>query len=201
MEVLAIVRSIGERTEAECIRRVRAQVQDMETIHVEPFHEAVRECFRRGIASGAKWLLTVDADVLLERNAVAKLLGQAGAGWQIVGKVNDKLYGGVKLAGVRLYRVANLPEVLPYVSDVLRPEGNLTKVFDGWEPSADVVGRHDFEQWYRDYHRKGAQHRIKHPGWEKRVKYEWRRSPDRDLQVAWAGWAGLPMTFQEKSGL
>ena len=201
MEVLAIVRSTGERTEAECIRRVMTQVEGVDTLRIAPFHEAVRECFRRGIESGAQWLLTVDADVLLHRNAVRELMAQPVNGWQIVGQVKDKLYGGVKLAGVRLYRVSKLPEVLPYVSDVLRPEGALTKIFEGWEPSREVVGHHDFDQWYRDYHRKGAQHRVKHPGWEKRVKYEWRRSPDRDLQAAWAGWAGQPMMFQEKAPL
>ena len=97
--MIAVVRACGERTEAECIRRVRAQVEEVRVIHVAPFHEAVRECFRIAIDSGARWLLTVDADVLLDRGAVKSLYAQAAKikGWQVVGRVRDRLSDSIRM--------------------------------------------------------------------------------------------------------
>lgn len=197
MEVIAVVRTFGERTQAECIRRVREQVQEVRVIQVAPFHEAVRECFRIGIGSGAEWMLTVDADVLLHDGAVAQLLCEARtcSVRQIVGRVQDKLYGGVKLAGVRLYRVSGLAEMLPHVADVIRPEGDLAKRF-GYVRSDVVVGLHDYHQWRRDYYRKGRQHRVKHPHWTVRAA-KWRKSKDLDLVATAQGWDGVEFTVPE----
>lgn len=200
---MAVVRTFGERTEAECVKRVRKQLADVQVIHVEPFAEAVRECFRLAINSKADWLLTVDADVLLNSGAVASLLNQAKTldGWQIVGIVKDKLAGRARMAGVRLYRIAALPEALPLVSnDEVRPEGSIARALGGWEKSREVVGKHDFEQFYRDLYRKGQMASIKHPGWGN-LAAEWRRSRDPDLRAAYAGWAGLPLGMKEKEPL
>ena len=100
MEVIAVVRSFGERTQDECVARVARQVKDVRVIRVEPFHEAVRECFRVAIEAGASWLLTVDADVLLHHGAAGALLKQArqARGWQVVGVTSDKLSGRDRMA-------------------------------------------------------------------------------------------------------
>lgn len=201
MEVIAVVRACGERTEAECISRVRAQVEEVRVIHVAPFHEAVRECFRIAIDSGASWLLTVDADVLLHPRAVKSILAQAKKwqGWQVVGRVSDRMSGRDRMAGVRMYRANTLPAVLPYVPEVVRPEGTLARLFAGWEPSKDVMGLHDHEQWYADYHRKGAQHRAKHPEWTELAR-KWRKSGDPELIAAARGWDGEPLGMAERDG-
>ena len=199
MEVIAVVRSFGERTQDECVARVARQVKDVRVLRVEPFHEAVRECFRIAIDSGAGWLLTVDADVLLHHGAVAGLLKQARQmkGWQVVGLTSDKLSCRDRMAGVRMYRASVLDAVLPYVPAVVRPEGTLARLFAGWEKSEGVVGLHDHGQWRADYHRKGAQHRAKHPAWES-LAVKWRASSDLDLQAAAQGWDGVPLTIPEK---
>lgn len=201
--MIAVVRACGERTEAECIRRVRAQVEEVRVIHVAPFHEAVRECFRIAIDSGARWLLTVDADVLLHPGAVKSLYAQAAKikGWQVVGRVRDRLSDSIRMAGVRMYRVSVLPAVLPYVSDgTPRPEGTLARLFAGWEESRVVCGLHDYHQWLRDYHRKGAQHRAKHPEWTKHAE-RWRNSSDPELIAAARGWDGLPLDMVERDAI
>ena len=203
MEVIAVVRTFGERTQDECVRRVRRQVSDVRVIRVEPFADAVRECFRIAIDADARWLVTVDADVLLDAGAIKGLLAQAGKcrGWQVVGRVRDKFAGAVRMAGVRAYRVSVLPSVLPYVPDAVRPEGTLARLFAGWEPSNAVLGRHDYEQWLRDCYRKGAQHRAKHPQWAATVELDWKRSPDADFRAAYAGWHGVPFDLPEKAPL
>ena len=203
MEVIAAVRACGERTEGECVRRVREDVQAVHVLHVAPFSEAVRECFRLAIASKAKWLLTVDADVLLDRGAVKSLYAQASKikGWQVVGRVRDRLSDSVRMAGVRMYRVSVLPAVLPYVSEgTPRPEGTLARLFAGWEESQAVCGLHDYHQWLRDYHRKGAQHRAKHPEWTKHAE-RWRNSSDPELIAAARGWDGLPLDMVERDAI
>lgn len=200
-DVIAVVRSMGERTESACVRRIEAQAGRVEVLRdVTPFAEAVRQCFTLAIESGAAWLLTVDADVLPEKGALRALMRQASShrGWQIVGRVNCRLYGGTRMAGVRLYRVSALPAVLPYIpSGIARPEGTLARLFAGWEPSDSVVGLHDHEQWMRDYHRKGLQHREKHPDWKKRAE-GWRASGKPDLMAAAQGWYGEPLTIPER---
>lgn len=201
MEVIAVVRTHGERTAGECIRRVREQVAEVRVLDIAPFSDAVRECFRIGRA--AKWLLTVDGDVLLNPGAADRLIAQARKmkGWQVVGVVHDKLADRERMAGVRLYRGSSLQDVLPHVSDTqVRPEGALARLFGGWEMSERVVGLHDHEQWRRDYHRKGAQHRVKHPDWAKHVERVWKRGDD-DLKAAYQGWHGLPLTIGERDGL
>ena len=102
--MIAAVRACGERTEGECVRRVREDVQAVHVLYVAPFSEAVRECFRLAIASNAKWLLTVDADVLLDRGAVKALYAQPPQmqGWLVVGRARDRVPDWATTAGVTL---------------------------------------------------------------------------------------------------
>lgn len=200
-DLIAVVRSVGERTESACVRRIKAQCERVEVLrNVTPFPAAVRQCFSLAIDAGAAWLLTVDADVLPDPKLVRHMMHQARdlRGWQITGRVYCRLYGGERMAGVRLYRVSVLGAVMPHVTDLTaRPEGTLARLFAGWEPSNAVMGRHDDEQWMRDYHRKGLQHREKHPDWTKRAA-SWRASGKPDLMAAAQGWYGEPLTVPER---
>lgn len=204
--VYAVIRSIGERTAERCERIVSVQCP-YAVISVAPFVDAVRESLRLGVQSGAEWLLTVDADMLLSPDvvrqceAVAAILPPDVAQFQV--QTLDYLLGAVRPAGPRMYRVSRIPEFLSVLKDCVRPEGAMTRIVERFQPVEMLVGRHDFEQWRRDYHRKGAQHRAKNghsARWRKRALY-WKSSADLDMQAAWQGWIGEPLTIPEKGPL
>lgn len=201
IDAVAVIRSQGERTESVCERLVKSQFETTHIIRVSPFADAVRECFRIGLESGAEWLVTVDADVLIAADYREKISEEVKgfSGWQVLGHMDDKLYGGVRVGGVRAYRVAAIPKLLPTVrADAQRVEARLCTDHPGWRLSSLVTGRHDYEQYYRDLYRKGAAHRVKHRSWAGLVERVWARSDDRDLRAAYAGWHGRPMAFAEK---
>jgi hypothetical protein len=197
LEVVTVIRTNGERTAAACEWYAKRLFANVQPIRVAPFAEAVRECFRIGIASRADWLVTIDADLLVLDGALNLLrVAKRTTGWQVLGRVRDRLYGGIRRGGVRVYRVATLDRVLPLVrDDAIRPEGDLAGIVPGVEMVETVTALHDYEQWYADLYRKGAAHRIKHPNWNVE---RWRKSEDRDLRVAYAGWIGSPMPYREK---
>lgn len=204
IDAVAVIRSQGERTEAVCERLVKNQFENTHIIRVSPFADAVRGCFRIGLESGAEWLVTVDADVLIASDYREKISEELKgfSGWQILGHMDDKLYGGVRVGGVRAYRVAAIPKLLPTVrSDVQRVEARLCADHPGWRLSSIITGRHDYEQYYRDLHRKGAAHRVKHPAWSGLVEKTWARSADKDMQAAYAGWHGRELTLTEKCAI
>ena len=195
--MIAVIRSVGERTESECARLLPCEAV---VIHEKPFVSAVRRCFEIGIDSGEDWLLTVDADVLTHPGAVEALLEDAGDSFQCQGRVDDKLSGTVRDGGHRLYRIDFLPIALRMLRDAVRVETDVVLRMDaeGYprRKSRVVCGKHDYEQWYRDLYRKGGQHakKFRHEPWPHR----WKASDDMDLQAAYAGWHGLPFYVPEK---
>lgn len=196
---VAVIRSQGERTAAQCERLVRRQFESVHVLSISPFADAVRECLRIGIESGADWLVTVDADVLIAPDYWQRIQPHL-SGWHVLGKMDCKL-GGLRAGGVRAWRTDSLADALPMVTDCVRPESALCHAVGGWSEVDVITGRHDYEQFYRDLYRKGAAHRVKHRGWAYRANYEWRRSSDLDLIAAYAGWSGQPLKMQEKPPL
>jgi hypothetical protein len=115
---------------------------------------------------------------------------------QIEGLIHDKLLGGYRPAGHRIYRTAHLPaalEALPAPGTELRPEfETLQRLERRGFPSAqcDVVfGIHDYEQYYRDLYRKAFVHAQKHPYWLSGRVAQWRKlaETDPDFAVATRG--------------
>jgi hypothetical protein len=200
-DTLVCLRANGERTEELAERLLREQFPLVETLRIRPFAEAVRECFRR--AEGYRWLVTCDADVLIDASCAAKvesIKGRMDGYWQAIGHVVDKL-AGVRLGGIRIYRASELPKMLPHVKESIRPEGDLCAINTAWLRAPEVMGRHDFEQYYADLYRKGKQHAVKHPKWGSSIVRKWRKSRDPDLKAALAGWDGKDMTWAEKAPL
>jgi hypothetical protein len=196
-----VVRSNGERTKDLCVELLRQEGLEPHVLSVQPFSEAVRQCFQIGIESGAEWLLTADADVLTIPGAVEKLLAHTKPDlFHVQGRIRCKLYMGLRDGGHRLYRVDALPEALEHLTDAVRVESNCRNhmVLKGHKHrKVDVVcGLHDYEQWYRDIYRKAAAHRKKHGQWQHHLK--WAQSADPDLRVAACGWAGKPLVIDEK---
>lgn len=174
-DVFCVVRSAGERTAAACVGLLGTSLpaDRIAVVELNPFEAALRECYRLGIESQAKWLITVDADVLLFPDAVSNLLAAAedlpNHFVQLEGRIFDKILGVYRQAGHRVYRTALLPlalQCLPKPGAEIRPEyATLCELGKRGHPSRRipaVVGVHDFEQFYGDLYRKAFVHAVKH---------------------------------------
>ena len=209
MNVVTVIRTNGERTAAVCERLVREQADEVHVIAIKPFTAAVIRCFEIGLESGADWLMTVDADVLVRPGAVRELWAymhrMRPAVCHYQGTILDKLSMSERVAGPRMWRVSALEQLLPLVEDAIRVESNVLQRAKklGWRSellSEFNAGVHDYEQYYRDLYRKAKVHSIKFASWGQAIVPKWRRG-DLDLQAAYAGWYGLPWTEEEKDPL
>ena len=175
MDVTVIIRAAGERTLDLCRGLVERQVSvgQVQVIQVAPFEAALRQCYEKGIEAGAKWTLTLDADVLVRPAAIAELVscGDSADGqvFHLQGRVYDKLLLCDRIGGLRLYRTAVLPQLLarmPQPGTALRPECDTILAVQqrGWQSVAlnSIHGLHDFEQYYGDVYRKAMLHAHKH---------------------------------------
>jgi hypothetical protein len=201
--LLAVLRCNGERTENIAWQRLEAP--EKRRISVSPFEDAVRVCFDLALESGAEWLMVADADVLTADGAIQALQRHAQRCaedvWHFQGRIHCKLYMGEREGGHRMYRVSHLYKARALIRRAQRVESDLLKRYPAKSEKIGLVtGRHDFQQWFRDIHRKAAAHRQKHRGWRKLVK-TWEASGDPDLEVAALGWRGLPLDRPEKEPL
>jgi hypothetical protein len=204
---IVVIRSAGERTKEACRSLVEADVRPENVVVIEerPFEEALRRSFELGISSGARWLVTVDADLLLRAGAVEDMIACAisltNDVFQIQPRIHDKFILGYRTAGPRVYRVSMLDEavsLIPLPGEKLRPEAHVVQAMGqaGRRTVAlpMVVGIHDYEQYYRDIYRKCYVHGHKFVKWIPAVLPDWkaRARDDLDYWVALHGlWRGL----------
>lgn len=173
--VTVVLRAIGERTQELSYRLLTQQVpiDNIIVIHEHPFVKALDESFEIGLAFNRPWTLCIDADVLLRANAVATLIEQmdkTGAEvFEIQGKVLDKFFGGPMPAGNHLYRtslLARARQFIPFDNQSARPETYVIKQMEqsgySWLQTDDILGLHDYEQYYRDIIRTMFVRRHKH---------------------------------------
>lgn len=201
-DAIVIVRSSAERTERICRNLVLGELPEdrLYTVQERPFSAAVRRCYEIGISSGANWIITVDADVLLRRGALEGLLREAKRMprryFQIEGMVLDKLMHRFRWASHRCYRGEYLPLALDVLSEAsadLRPESTTIRLMEslgyGARRSHRLYGVHDFEQFYVDIYRKALVHAAKHPQWAAEMFSIWKATSasDPDSCVALRG--------------
>ena len=174
-DTIAVIRGVGERTLPMCRALLEIQLPS-ERIHLAsavPFETTLEHCYEIGIASGAKWMLTVDADVLMFPGSVSTLIDAAtempACYAQLEGRIFDKILGTYRQAGHRIYRTSILKtarQLIPDAGTAIRPEHEtLQRLGKRGHPSrriSEVIGLHDFEQYYKDLYRKSFVHAIKH---------------------------------------
>ena len=166
-ELIVVVRSAGERTKEACIDIIKQQIPDENIFVVEevPFEATLRKCYKIGIESGKKWMLTIDADVLLHKNAIRDLLERTNEMSDNViafeGILYDHLLLKYKRAGHKLYRCKHLEKAIqciPENNKELRPETatlkKMTELGYKYLYIDYLSGIHDFEQYYADIYRK-----------------------------------------------
>jgi hypothetical protein len=178
--MILVIRSSNERTFAVCKELCLSNSLKINLSIVQecPFEVALRECYKIGIESNKKWMVTIDADVLLFKKSIERLIYNAELMppeyIQLEGRVFDKITGMYRQAGHRVYRIKFLPLALnqiPSDGTQIRPEYyTLQQMGRLGYPSRripDVLGLHDFEQSYFDIYRKSFIHARKHPYWVK----------------------------------
>ncbi len=183
-DIHIIVRSVGERTRELCIQRLSEQFGEDRISCIEnvtPFWRAIEQSYNVGIQSEKKWILIIDADVILYEEYIGCFLKEAdclfkkneNAGVRVFciqPYVYDNFFRCARLAGVHLYRANRLEEAICYCSNSeinsLRPETYIKrKMADQGYYSFDiseVVGIHDYMQSYRSIVKKGILHVNKH---------------------------------------
>lgn len=204
-DVLFVVRSVGERTEAVCIRAIGesgAPRENIKVIRKTPFSETLRHAYRAGLESGKAWTFCIDADVVLRANAVGELLmaasKMADSMLGLQGLILDKFTCSIRAGGVHLYRSRYLGKAMDAIPDEgasIRPETSVLHALraegHNWQTVPYLSGIHDFGQSYEDIFRKCYVHANKHVLQIPRLLPLWRRLSlnDPDFIVAIAGLA------------
>ncbi|MCC5931455.1 MAG: hypothetical protein JJU28_19565 [Cyclobacteriaceae bacterium] len=196
-DYIIIIRSAGERTKEACQYIVSQEVatNDIHILQLEPFEEALRESYRKAKESNKKWLITIDADIL-PRKGFIKEINEMTAGisnrvFCIKPMIYDKLFLKHRMAGFRVYRTSYLEEaqvLIPPNGEQIRPEayvvsqmekkGYKTKIFE------NVIGLHDYEQYYKDIYRKAYFHSEKHIDLVIDSMGTWKKQMHSDLDYA-----------------
>lgn len=202
--VTIVVRSVGERTEAVCIKLLQeifpeSRVELLKNI--SPFSETVRHTFELAANCGTKWLLSIDADVLPDRQGLLDLVERGEQAeptvFELQGKVLDKLFGGPRPAGVHLYRTEFAQQAIQFIpkpEESLRPESytirRMAEVGYVWRQLEMMTGLHDFEQSFNDLLRKAFVHSRKHKKYMPVISEYWRRmsETDSDYSIALAAY-------------
>lgn len=173
---IIVIRSSDERTRNVCRNLIEQQASPdaITIIQLTPFKAALEECFRIGIQSKKKWLITADADMLFLPDTIKILVEQAEKMpenyIQLQGKIKDKITDNIRKGGPRIYRVSLLHKLLKLslsIEDNIRPESFMINSFgERGYPSRYIsymTCLHDYEQYYKDLYRKAFVHAYKHP--------------------------------------
>jgi hypothetical protein len=204
-QLTIIIRSVQERTEQLCHDLILAQGVDPDIIVIvreAPFSVALRKSFQIGLERGLPWTLCVDADLLLRSGSIQRMLELAKQQpenvCEIQGYILDKFFGGPRPGGVHLYRSSLLSKAVSFMPNDgldIRPEFQILQIMQSkgypWVSVPDVVGLHDFEQYYRDIFRKCFVQAHKHEYLTDLFLSIWRKwaNNDRDYWVALQGFA------------
>ncbi|MEQ9424522.1 MAG: hypothetical protein RJQ09_08905 [Cyclobacteriaceae bacterium] len=196
------IRTIGERTESACYKLLADALPNhqIDIVKEQPFKKAVDTSLRMGIASRKKWLLCIDADVLINRDGLFDLMSFALKSGEdvfaIQGLIADKLLGVMRPAGNHIYRLSLATKALNLIADSLRPESDMIKGMAkngySWHQTGDLVGLHDYEQFYSDLFKKSFLHYIKHKKHMVDVEKFWAsNASEQDYRMAlWGSLAG-----------
>lgn len=210
--LLVIVRSAGERTRDVALHLIKAQLPtDAVAMIVEgrPFEATLRQSMSEGVRLGAEWTVMIDADVLLMPGAIEALRRRAAVAparvCMLQGRVFDMITANYRIAGNRVYRTSRLPilmSLIPPAGSAIRPESAMLAAAAARGLASrfvpDIVGLHDFEQFYVDLYRKAFVHARKHRDWLPELMIRFRRasasSPEAAVMLRAiedsVGWAG-----------
>lgn len=191
---VVVLRSARERTVQVCENIIANELCEETrcvTIQCFPFEEAIRKSFEIGIQSGKKWLVTVDADVLISKGAFNKLVNYGSKlssnVFQFEGFLYDALLLKYRKGGIKVYNTELLKKaisLIPKPGKELRPETftqlKMQELGFNREKINIVSGIHDFEQYYSDVYRKAFVHANKHSEMMPFLMEKWSKLSKRD---------------------
>jgi hypothetical protein len=190
-----IVRSIGERTEKECIRRCALQ-GDVYVIRERPFGKAIKKTYELAMGLQQLWTPVVDADVFLNNDTLRQAIQELGTRsiktFCLDGKTNDKILMKNRRAGIHIYNNSLLSKAIKYIDDYhIKPESTVRRKMsiDGFPTyvSKIIFGLHDYEQYYRDLWRKAVCQTEKIAGMVGNKVAKWKKlsRTDKDFFVVY----------------
>lgn len=161
--IFVVLRSAKERSFPLAEKALSLQTDRYEVIEEYPFSAALKKMFEIGKERKEKYLLALDADVVLHPGSLEKMVEIANNSPGIFFLdffVMDK-FRGKCCSGCHLYVNRYSGDLLNLVGsqEDTRPENHLMLDFAKThdllhEKSHFVVGLHDFEQYYRDLYAK-----------------------------------------------
>jgi hypothetical protein len=171
--------------------------EDLFIVREVPFSRSMKKSFEIGLKRDKKWTFCVDADVLLRKGSIKKMVqfaeNQKKNVCEIQGLVLDKFFSGPREAGNHLYRTSMLDKVIdriPTEGEDIRPETHALNrmAADGypWEKVPYLVGIHDDEQYNFDIYRKSFVQAVKHLNYADLIVNHWKNNleNDYDFRVA-----------------
>jgi len=194
-----VIRSAGERTKDACIRLIMefAKKEDIFVVEKSPFSNALKECFEIAENSNADWMICIDADTLIYKEGILKLMEVALKADEeicyVQGLTIDKFIPIYRSPGNGIYRNSLAKEyqtALINAKESIRPETavmqEVLKLDYKMLRTKIVVGIHDYHQWYRDIYRKIFTHTRKHQNIIQDTLKIWEalENEDTDFQVA-----------------
>ncbi|MDN3667878.1 hypothetical protein QWY93_00800 [Echinicola jeungdonensis] len=197
--IKVIVRSSNERTENNCKQLLEQlfEKESIDIVHEIPFSAAIKRSFEIAIKSRKDWLLCIDADVLISKIGLEKVLSKldkySKKTFCVQGLILDKFFGIFRPAGNHFYNIHHLKKAINYIpkdGETLRPESFIKRemaLLDFPTQQSDIIiGIHDYEQYYADIYRKCFLQAHKHRSFVDYVLPKWRSlaSIDFDFKVA-----------------
>lgn len=176
--ILIIIRHSSERTFLLSKNKALLQADTID-IRENPFQRTIKKTWEIGASSlSYKWILALDADVLLNDNIISEISRIAEYRFnkmqlfRLDFLVKDKFRGKV-YAGCHLYRQDLLNDAVEIICnydfewDKKRPESKSSSIIakkmgiENHNEKTIITGLHDFEQWYKDIYVKYFNRGIK----------------------------------------
>lgn len=157
MRIIAVILSIGERTEELSVELMKKQVSEVKLIRGLPMGEAFLEAYRSGL--GYDRMVLTGADCLIKPAMVNVLLNKL-EGVRVSGCCHTPFRGKTP-GGIMLYDGARLRECIEvYDPQQIRPERHVVETIGDHKEIDVVTCLHEYELYYRDLYHK-YQLRIK----------------------------------------
>lgn len=195
-ELEFVIRTVGERTEEVCIELVNRQKGEQESLHVlrkNTHAKAVESTIAIGLESQAKWLVAIDADMLLTPGSISTIRKEIRLCPDSIAVLHpavvDKLYR-MRRWGLTVYRKAVMSELNDKFQNIkkkqnIKIESAAIKALGENKQrqvyfSREVSAIHDFYQYYKDLYRKAYLNVSRNQGFNKDVKKCWMRLAKSD---------------------
>lgn len=204
-DITVVIRAAGERTLDLCHSIISEQVDEKNIFVIEekPFSKAVFKTFKIGIEHNNKWTLAIDADVLISKNTIQRMIDDVAAiNFQnrifvYQGNILCNVFHKPRPGGCHMYQTKYLERALSFCKQTeknLKPESSIYKKMNelGLYTYANdkMYGIHDYFQWNKDMYKNGFFQAIKHPNESCTLIKQWKNklNEDTDFEALIEGW-------------